>query len=128
MAKRITSLPTRSGNMGSRQCLHAGSCDLTLPVPRANVRPGMVMALALAIVLTMAASAKAQTFTALYSFTGGADGAIPLSSLIMDGSGNLYGTTTTGGLNHCFFGSGCGVVYQADLQPAPESDRWIGEP
>lgn len=128
MAKRITSLPTRSGNMGARQCLHAGSCNLTLPVSRDSVRPGMVMALALAIVLSMAATAKAQTFTALYSFTRVADGAIPVSSLIMDGSGNLYGTTTTGGLNHCSFGSGCGVVYQADLQPAPESNGWISEP
>jgi uncharacterized repeat protein (TIGR03803 family) len=35
--------------------------------------------------------------TALYSFTGGADGAHPMASLIMDKAGNLYGTTRDGG-------------------------------
>jgi uncharacterized repeat protein (TIGR03803 family) len=33
----------------------------------------------------------------LYSFTGGADGANPQASLIMDPAGNLYGTTNAGG-------------------------------
>jgi uncharacterized repeat protein (TIGR03803 family) len=33
----------------------------------------------------------------LYNFTGGADGANPYSSLIMDTAGNLYGTTWAGG-------------------------------
>ncbi|MFZ0231150.1 MAG: choice-of-anchor D domain-containing protein [Mycobacterium sp.] len=33
----------------------------------------------------------------LHSFTGGADGATPLAGLIMDASGNLYGTTEEGG-------------------------------
>ncbi len=35
--------------------------------------------------------------TGLYSFTGGADGGNPQSSLIFDASGNLYGTTYAGG-------------------------------
>lgn len=34
----------------------------------------------------------------LYSFSGGNDGASPIGGLIMDGSGNLYGTTAEGGL------------------------------
>ncbi len=41
----------------------------------------------------------------LHSFTnsegvGGADGADPVAALVMDGSGNLYGTTTYGGTNN----------------------------
>ena len=36
----------------------------------------------------------------------GKDGAVPLSSVILDGKGNLYGTTQRGG------GTGCGVVFQ----------------
>ena len=35
--------------------------------------------------------------TVLYSFTGGSDGENPVSTLIFDGVGNLYGTTEYGG-------------------------------
>jgi uncharacterized repeat protein (TIGR03803 family) len=40
--------------------------------------------------------AKAQTFTPLYQFQGGADGASP-NGVISDSAGNLYGTTIAGG-------------------------------
>ena len=46
-----------------------------------------------------------------YAFTGGDDGRQPFSGLIIDGSGNLYGTTTYGGNQYCPYG-GCGVVYE----------------
>lgn len=36
--------------------------------------------------------------TILHSFTGGADGYVPEAGLIIDEAGNLYGTTTVGGL------------------------------
>lgn len=42
----------------------------------------------------------------LYSFNNGADGGYPESTLVMDGSGNLYGTTTSGGAN------GFGTVFE----------------
>ena len=44
--------------------------------------------------------------TILHNFTGGADGGVPESSLIMDAAGNLYGTTYSGGAY------GYGVVYE----------------
>lgn len=47
------------------------------------------------------------TETLLYSFTGGADGALPLADLTMDASGNLYGTTDEAGA-----GSDAGVVFE----------------
>jgi uncharacterized repeat protein (TIGR03803 family) len=60
--------------------------------------------------------------TILYSFTGAADGAIPLyGPVVMDGQGNLYGATTWGGDLSAtnpgctdFLGSpiGCGVVFK----------------
>jgi hypothetical protein len=37
------------------------------------------------------------TETVLYTFTGAADGGAPLSSLVADAAGNLYGTTVDGG-------------------------------
>jgi uncharacterized repeat protein (TIGR03803 family) len=47
---------------------------------------------------------------ALYTFTGGPDGSQPLGSLVGDGKGGLYGTTSAGGTGN--FGSGYGVVYK----------------
>jgi uncharacterized repeat protein (TIGR03803 family) len=49
-----------------------------------------------------------RTETVLYSFTGGADGGSPRSSLIRDSAGNLYGTTEYGGA------SGQGTVFKLD--------------
>ena len=39
------------------------------------------------------------TYTELYDFTGGSDGAAPYSNLVQDASGNFYGTTSGGGAN-----------------------------
>jgi len=52
----------------------------------------------------------------LYVFTGGTDGGQPEAGLILDNSGNLYGTTTLGGDLNCLsdYGSGCGVVFKID--------------
>jgi uncharacterized repeat protein (TIGR03803 family) len=40
---------------------------------------------------------QAGALSLLYSFTGGADGGNPSAGLVMDGTGNLYGTTSAGG-------------------------------
>ena len=55
--------------------------------------------------------------TVLYAFCSQdncADGASPYGGLVVDNSGNLYGTTNIGGaLNECFgFYDGCGVVFK----------------
>jgi uncharacterized repeat protein (TIGR03803 family) len=51
--------------------------------------------------------------TVLYTFTGGSDGANPNGDLVMDESGNLYGTTSSGGDPSCYrAGGGCGVLFK----------------
>ena len=44
-------------------------------------------------------NAQVSCLTLLYSFGGGSDGASPVGGLVMDGSGNLYGTAQSGGLS-----------------------------
>src|SRR5882672_1119423 len=50
------------------------------------------------LLLTIAQTVTAQTLTTLYSFKGGADGGFPSSKLTPDAQGNLYGTTSVGGV------------------------------
>jgi uncharacterized repeat protein (TIGR03803 family) len=49
-------------------------------------------------------------FSAIYSFTGGADGGNPNGDLVFDAQGNLYGTTANGGANKVL--CPCGVVFK----------------
>ncbi len=52
------------------------------------------------------------TETVLHHFSGGKDGGDSVAGLVLDGAGNLYGTTEQGGnLNDCS-GTGCGVVFR----------------
>jgi uncharacterized repeat protein (TIGR03803 family) len=52
--------------------------------------------------------------TVIYNFMGGNDGVQPQDGVIMDGAGNLYGTTRFGGSTNC--SGGCGTVFE--LSPA----------
>ena len=53
------------------------------------------------------------TFTTLYSFgSQGGDGVVPQGSLVMDQSGNLFGTTAGGGANSCDDSAGCGTIFE----------------
>jgi hypothetical protein len=55
----------------------------------------LAFAAVLGLALAASSSAVAQTFTVLHSFVGyPTDGAGPGAGLLMDGSGNLYGTTS----------------------------------
>ena len=44
----------------------------------------------------------------LYSFKGGTDGGNPISTLVADSAGNLYGTTSEGGASGCE----CGTIFK----------------
>jgi uncharacterized repeat protein (TIGR03803 family) len=71
-------------------------------------------ALMLAVVLVLGVvtipSAQAQTFTLLYNFTDGPDGAYPYAGLVRDAAGNLYGTTYYCNCNSSYYG----VVFKVD--------------
>ena len=68
-------------------------------------RPKILLSVLIAgLGLILAGRVAAQTFTTLYSFTGGSDGANPSAGLILLGS-TLYGTAEFGG------SSGHGTVF-----------------
>jgi uncharacterized repeat protein (TIGR03803 family) len=48
----------------------------------------------------------------LYSFQGGGDGSDPHGGVILDATGNLYGTAVAGGSGGICAGDGCGVVFE----------------
>jgi uncharacterized repeat protein (TIGR03803 family) len=54
------------------------------------------------------------TETVLYSFGDGADGAYPWAGLLLEATGNLYGTAELGGDLKCHAPFGCGVGKPGD--------------
>lgn len=75
--------------------------------------PSAILALVTAIPVASIPLAQGQTFSTLYTFTGGTDGATP-NGLTRDAAGNLYGTTYEGGTGPCNDNHfpGCGVVFK----------------
>ena len=67
----------------------------------------------LLLILVTCSAASEQV---LYRFGGQADGNGPTAGLVIDGAGNLYGTTSSGGVGQCF-GFGCGTAFQLVPQP-----------
>jgi uncharacterized repeat protein (TIGR03803 family) len=60
------------------------------------------------------------TESVLYSFTNGSDGGFPEAGLTLDSAGNLFGTTTFGGVTASSCTEGCGVVFKL----TPSSSGW----
>lgn len=65
-------------------------------------------------------------FCANYSNSACLDGAFPHAGLLIDGNGNLYGTTTVGGNGQqCGFGAGCGGGTVFKLSPSVQpTESW----
>src|ERR1700689_3511491 len=66
----------------------------------------LMLAFALAITIPTIPQAQGQAFNVVYNFTGESDGGESLAGLTVDTAGNLYGTTSSGGL------SNVGVVFK----------------
>ena len=74
---------------------------------RSMVKPFILFLLVAVFSAVLAGQASAQTFTNLYNFSGGSDGAKPQAPLISSGT-KLYGTTFAGG-------SGNGTVFAVNV-------------
>jgi uncharacterized repeat protein (TIGR03803 family) len=70
---------------------------------------GLSFAAALTVVC---GPAEALTYKPLYAFKGGSDGAYPLGGVAVDSVGNIYGTTSQGGVAGCSHNFGCGTVFK----------------
>lgn len=67
-------------------------------------------------VYELAPSNGGWTYTLLYSFGGAGDGVSPTAGLTIDGAGNLYGTTSGGGIYNDY-----GTVFEL----SPSANGWI---
>jgi uncharacterized repeat protein (TIGR03803 family) len=86
-----------------------------LRLPSKTLMSTISLASILSIALATATQpAQAQTFSVLYTFTGGADGGTPYAGLVLDNQGNLYGTTVAGGAGLFDCPTGCGTVFKLD--------------
>jgi uncharacterized repeat protein (TIGR03803 family) len=107
--------PSRSGTFGRFRHLVRTTLSLAIMLPPA---------------VLASRSAHAQTFSVLYSFTGGTDGGNSMGNLMLDKLGNLYGTTDRGGYLPCNGNnSGCGTVFKLDItgkETTLHSFTWTG--
>jgi uncharacterized repeat protein (TIGR03803 family) len=70
----------------------------------------------LALALLAPHPLEARTFKVLHAFHRDKNGWLPISDVVLDRQGNIYGTTLRGGGTGCLAGYGCGVVFKVDRQ------------
>jgi uncharacterized repeat protein (TIGR03803 family) len=58
---------------------------------------------------------KAGRLTVLHTFANGSDGAFPYATLALS-ENMLYGAANSGGAVNCYYGSGCGLLFQINIQ------------
>ena len=73
---------------------------------------GMQGGITYGIVFKLSPSSGMWNETVLHAFTGGSDGGWPFGGVILDSSGNLYGSAYTGGNRSCAYSKGCGVIFR----------------
>jgi len=71
-------------------------------------------------VFELSPSSTGWTEKVLYAFSGTSDGAFPNNGLLMDKTGNLYGSTYNGGNTTACYSQGCGTVFRL----TPSGGTW----
>jgi uncharacterized repeat protein (TIGR03803 family) len=71
-----------------------------------STRNALLTAVAFSAAMLSSTAAHAQSFSVIYSFTGGSDGGNPTAGFIIGPAGNLFGTASVGGTY------GAGVVFE----------------
>ena len=78
-----------------------------------SIREVMQLACWLALITAGSLNAWCQSETVIYNFdTSLSDGAYPMGGVLVDASGNLFGTTFSGTNTLCAGTSGCGIVFE----------------
>jgi len=80
---------------------------------RNNLGIVRIGSLLVGVILVLTTGASAATGKVIYSFQGGSDGWQPVSDLVVDAGGNLYGTTEWGGNGTACY-DGCGTVFELE--------------
>jgi hypothetical protein len=88
--------------------------------PRFKTHLPLMCLLVLALAFPASAEWKEKV---LHSFQGIPDGSIPVSGVVLDASGNLYGATTDGGSSSCGGIAQCGTVYELQ-PPSQQGGAW----
>ena len=81
--------------------------------PRRTTKTFFAIFAALLLVSVVSGQSQAQKFEVLHTFHG-PNGAGPLSQLVRDASGNLYGTASAGGKGICDGTHDCGTAFKLD--------------
>ncbi len=88
-----------------------------------NRQPGSLRRVLFAFLIITSTRLALGQYKSLYNFQGGNDGSSPISDLIADKTGNLYGATMYGGTGTACIPFGCGTVFELQA-PAQLGDAW----
>jgi hypothetical protein len=89
---------------------------------RAHLTVALVLIVLAVLPVVSAQETLSGSFRVLHDFTGAKDGAYPYAGLIIDKSGNLYGTANLGGRGTCPpADAGCGTVFKL----VPSKSGWV---
>jgi hypothetical protein len=87
----------------------------TVPKTRSSkFRTALIACAIVALASIIPGPALAQNYSVIHNFAGEHGGGVPMAGLVIDPTGNLYGTTFAGGDGTCpnDYGPGCGTVFE----------------